>query len=78
MIYTVTTALSEESYVFLVRETERLGLNKQAILEAALHAYKKQQLKEAVTEGLKDSQQEYVDLTEEFREAQNTSIAKYL
>jgi len=67
MNHTITTTLSLDLYNFLVKETKRLKTTKKAILETALREYKKQQLREAVHEGLKDRQEEYRQIAAEFR-----------
>ena len=67
MNHTITTTLSTDLYQFLLKEAKRLKLPKKAVLEAALKSYKKEQLKEAVLEGLKERQDESKQIATEFR-----------
>mgnify|MGYP003950511831 CR=1 FL=1 len=74
MNHTLTTTLSNEIYEFLLKDAEETKSSKKHIIEEALKMYRKEKLRKAVEEGLKERYDEYKAIAAEVREVQITSI----
>jgi len=74
MNHAFTTTLSLSTYNFLKQEAQRKKVTRKSIIEIAITNYRKNQLEKQVQEGLKERNQEYSDLQEEFLGVQISSI----
>lgn len=74
MNHTFTTTLSNEIYEFLLKDAEETKSSKKHIIEEALKMYRKEKLRKAVEEGLKERYDEYKSIAAEVREVQITSL----